>query len=131
MLEILTRITEGKGTKQDLEDLKVLADATKNNSLCALGQTAANPVSSTMNSFPEEYEEHVTEKKCRAHVCKSMLQYYVIPELCKKCSLCARNCPANAITGVPGKETYVIDTDKCIKCGVCISACRFNAIIKK
>ena len=131
MLEILTRITEGKGTKRDLEDLKVLADATKNNSLCALGQTAANPVSSTMNSFPEEYEEHVTEKKCRAHVCKSMLTYYVVPELCKKCSLCARNCPANAITGVPGKETYVIDPDKCIKCGVCISACRFNAIIKK
>ena len=131
MLEILTRITEGKGTKRDLEDLKVLADATKNNSLCALGQTAANPVTSTMTSFADEYEEHVTEKKCRAHVCKSMLQYYVVPELCKKCSLCARNCPANAITGVPGKEPYVIDPEKCIKCGVCISACRFNAIIKK
>ena len=131
MLEILTRITEGKGTKRDLEDLKVLADATKNNSLCALGQTAANPVTSTMTAFADEYEEHVTEKKCRAHVCKSMLQYYVVPELCKKCSLCARNCPANAISGVPGKEPYVIDTEKCIKCGVCISACRFNAIIKK
>ena len=131
MLEILTKITKGKGTPKDLEDLQELASATKSNSLCALGQTAANPILSTMKNFPEEYEAHVVDHKCPAHVCKSMLQYKIVPEKCKKCSLCARNCPVKAISGEVGKTPFVIDPSKCIKCGVCMSNCRFGAIIKE
>lgn len=131
MLEILTKITKGKGDENDLVELHELADATKANSLCALGQTAANPILSTMKNFPEEYEAHVKEHKCPAHVCKAMLQYVVIPEKCKKCSLCARNCPVKAISGEVGKTPFVIDPDKCIKCGVCMTNCHFGAIVKK
>ena len=131
MLEVLTKITKGKGTLQDIEDLKELANATKNNSVCGLGQTAANPVASTMNNFREEYLAHVVEHKCPAHVCKAMMSYEIQADKCKKCSLCARNCPVNAINGVIGKEPYHIDQSKCIKCGACVSNCRFGAIIKK
>jgi len=131
MLEILTKICDGKGSPSDLEDLKVLAAATQSNSLCALGQTAANPIMSTIRAFPDEYEAHVVEHKCPAHVCKSMMKYVIDPNKCKKCSLCARNCPVNAISGVPGKEPYVIDATKCVKCGLCMSNCRFGAIEKK
>jgi len=131
MLEILHKICDGKGTEQDLIDLKELASITKTNSLCALGQTAANPILSTMTNFPEEYRAHVVDHKCPAHVCKSMLKYEIIPDKCKMCSLCARNCPAQAITGVIAKEPFVIDTNKCIKCGLCISNCHFGAIVKK
>ena len=131
MLEILEKITAGKGEEKDLDELKELAEITKNNSLCALGQTAANPVLSTMKAFPEEYEAHVKEHKCPAHVCKAMVQYVIDKDKCKKCSLCARNCPVQAISGVPGKEPYVIDQSKCIKCGLCLSNCHFGAISKK
>ena len=131
MLEILEKITSGKGEPKDLDDLKELAEITKTNSLCALGQTAANPVLSTMKAFPEEYEAHVKEHKCPAHVCKAMVTYAIDPEKCKKCSLCARNCPVQAISGVPGKEPYVIDSSKCIKCGLCLSNCHFGAVSKK
>ena len=131
MLEILTKITEGKGTLEDLDELEELAKVVSQNSLCALGQTAANPIVSTMKQFRDEYEAHVVDKKCPAHICKSLMQYYIQPDACKKCGKCARNCPVQAISGVPGKEPFVIDQDKCIKCGLCMSSCPFKAIIKK
>ncbi len=131
MLEILNKITSGKGSLHDLDDLQELAAITNTNSLCGLGQTAANPVTSTMKNFKDEYIAHVTKKQCAAHVCKDMTKYVIDKEKCKKCSLCARNCPNNAINGVPGKEPYEIDQSKCIKCGVCINSCRFNAIYKQ
>ena len=130
LLEILNRITEGNGTVQDLEDLKSLSQVIKAGSLCGLGQTAANPVLSTLNKFYDVYERHVVDKKCDAGVCKKLMSYVVIEDKCKKCSLCARNCPVGAITGVVGKEPYVIDQSKCVKCGLCESACRFKAIVK-
>ena len=131
MLEILTKITEGKGTLEDLDELEELAKTVSANSLCALGQTAANPIVSTMKQFREEYIAHVVDKKCPAHVCKSLMQYYIQPDVCKKCSKCARGCPVEAISGVPGKVPYVIDQEKCIKCGLCMSTCPFNAIVKR
>jgi len=131
MLEILTKICNGKGEEQDLQDLKELASITKANSLCALGQTAANPILSTMANFPEEYEAHVKEHKCPAGVCKAMLHYEINPDKCKKCSLCARNCPVQAISGVVGKEAFKIDQSKCVKCGLCMSNCHFGAVEKK
>ena len=131
ILEMLTKITEGKGTLEDLEELKNLAEVVKAGSLCGLGQTAANPVLSTMNKFYDEYLEHVTNKKCPAHVCKNLMSYYIMPEACKKCSKCARGCPVAAIHGEVGKTPFEIDQSKCIKCGACISACPFKAIIKK
>ena len=133
MLEILTKITEGKGTMADLDELEELANTVKANSLCGLGQTAANPIVSTMKQFREEYIAHIVDKKCPAHICKNLMQYVVIEDQCKKCSKCARNCPVNAISGTPGKNgvPYVIDQSKCIKCGLCESACPFHAIIKK
>ncbi|MFA5502792.1 MAG: NADH-quinone oxidoreductase subunit NuoF [Bacilli bacterium] len=131
MLEILTKICDGKGTLKDLDDLKELAIVTKEGSLCALGQTAANPIISTMNAFKEEYEAHVIDRKCPAHVCKSMMQYVIIPEKCKKCGICARNCPVDAISGEIGKTVFLIDQEKCIKCGVCFTVCPFKSIEKK
>ena len=131
ILEILNKITQGKGEPNDLEELKALAKATQTNSLCALGQTAANPILSTMKNFPEEYQAHVVDKKCPAHVCKAMTQYAIDADKCKKCSLCARNCPVKAISGEVGKTPFVIDQAKCIKCGMCISSCHFGAVSKK
>ena len=127
--ELLTEIVEGRGTLETLEELKDLAKITRNNSLCALGQTAANPISSTMANFYDEYLAHIQDKKCPAHVCKSLSRYYIDPEKCKKCSACARACPVNCISGVPGKEPYVIDQSKCIKCGTCMGTCKFGSII--
>jgi len=129
--EILEKITEGKGTLADIDALEELAKVTQENSLCALGQTAANPILSTLRSFPEEYRAHVIDKKCPAHVCKNLMEYFIIPEACKKCSICDRNCPVDAISGVPGKEPYIIDQVKCTKCGLCVSACPFKAIVKR
>ncbi len=131
MLEYLNKIVEGKATMDDLEQLEELAETIKVGSLCALGQTAANPVLSTLKHFRDEYVAHIVDKKCPAHVCKNLMQYTIKPDLCKKCSLCAKKCPVNAITGVVGKEPFVIDQDKCIKCGMCISSCKFNAIVKE
>lgn len=131
MLEILTKITEGRGTLEDLADLEELSNAVKSNSLCGLGQTAANPVISTMRQFRDEYMAHIVDKTCPAHICKKLTQYHINPDMCKKCSKCARNCPVNAISGVVGKEPYVIDQAKCIKCGMCIASCPFKAISKK
>ncbi|MBE6718556.1 MAG: NADH-quinone oxidoreductase subunit NuoF [Ruminococcaceae bacterium] len=131
LLELLTKITDGKATMKDLDELEELSKTIQTGSLCALGQTAANPVLSTLNSFRDEYIAHIVDKKCPAKVCKNLMKYEIDAEKCKKCSLCARQCPVNAITGVVGKEPYVIDQDKCIKCGMCVSSCKFKAIEKK
>ncbi len=131
MYELLTKITDGTGTLQDIDSLEEIALSLKNGSLCALGQTAANPILSTLKHFREEYVEHVVDKKCRCHVCKGLTEYYIDPEICKKCSLCAKKCPVNAITGEVGKVAYSIDTTKCIKCGACIENCKFKAVKKR
>ena len=131
LLELLTTVTEGKATMEDLTKLQTLSESISAGSLCGLGQTAPNPVLSTLNKFKDVYVRHVQDKKCDAGVCKSLISYYIDSNKCKKCSLCARNCPVNAISGVVGKEPFTIDLNKCIKCGTCISACKFNAIYKR
>jgi len=129
MLEILTKITEGKGTLEDLDDLEYLATNIKKGALCGLGQTAPNPVISTLKYFRDEYEAHVVDKKCPAGVCVSMLRYKINDDLCKRCGICAKNCPAQCITG-SRTEGYKVDNEKCLKCGVCMSKCPFKAIMK-
>lgn len=137
MLEILTRITEGRGTMQDLDDLDELSKTVKANSLCALGQTAANPVTSTVTHFRDEYLAHIIDKKCPAHVCKNLMQYYIDPEKCVGCGMCAKGCPANCIDKTdyvaPGhkRPSLHIDASKCVKCGACMSTCKFHAIDKR
>ncbi|MBO4902943.1 MAG: NADH-quinone oxidoreductase subunit NuoF [Lachnospiraceae bacterium] len=130
MLEILDKITEGKGTMEDLTTLEDLAYYIKESALCGLGQTAPNPVLSTLRYFRDEYEAHIKEKKCPAGVCKSLINFYIDPDKCKGCTLCARNCPANAIKGEV-RNPHVIDIEKCVKCGTCMDNCKFGAIIKK
>ncbi|MGN1343034.1 MAG: NADH-ubiquinone oxidoreductase-F iron-sulfur binding region domain-containing protein, partial [Traorella sp.] len=128
LLEMLTDICEGRGTMETIDEMEKLCYTIKNTALCGLGQTAPNPILSTLKHFRNEYEAHVKEKRCPARVCKALLSYSINPEKCKKCSLCAKNCPANAISGIPGKEPFKIDTSKCIKCGACMKSCHFNAI---
>ncbi len=130
MLEILNKITDGKATMEDLDNLKLLAKSIKASALCGLGQTAPNPVLSTLMYYEDEYIAHIVDKKCPAGVCKNLLQYKIIPEKCIGCSLCARNCPAGAISGEI-KSPFVIDQDKCVKCGVCMTKCKKDAIIKE
>ena len=137
MLEILTRITEGQGTMEDLDALEELSSTVKTNSLCALGQTAANPINSTLSHFRDEYLAHIVDKKCPAHVCKNLMEYHIDPDKCIGCGMCHRGCPVDCIHKTdyvaPGHKmtSWEIDSSKCVKCGSCISVCRFNAIEKR
>ena len=126
--ELLNQITEGKGTMSDLDRLKNMSNVIKDTSLCGLGQSSPNPVLSTLNNFMNEYVAHVVDKKCPAGQCKSLMEYYIIPENCVGCTACARVCPVNAITG-QRKEIHKINPDVCIKCGACKEKCKFDAII--
>ena len=128
--EMLDKITDGKATLEDLDALEALCHYIKDNSLCGLGQTAPNPVLATLKFFRDEYEAHVIEKRCPAGVCKKLLSYSIVEDLCKGCTACARKCPVGAISGAV-KQAHTIDNEKCIKCGVCMDTCKFNAIIKK
>jgi len=128
MLEILTRITEGKGELEDLDKLEVLARNIKASALCGLGQTSPNPILSTMRYFKDEYIAHVVDKKCPAGVCKSMVRYIIDRDTCKECGICAKNCPTECISKDPEKG-YVIDQDKCVKCGTCVAKCPFKSIL--
>ena len=137
MLEILTRITEGNGTMQDLEELEELGTTVKNGALCALGQTAANPIVSTLTHFRDEYIAHIVDKKCPAGVCKNLMIYAIDQDKCVGCGRCAKQCPADAISKTdyiaPGKKlpAYQIDATKCVKCGACMATCKLKAIVKK
>lgn len=130
MLEILERITEGKGEEGDIEKLENLAKNIKSSALCGLGQTAPNPVLSTLRYFRDEYEAHITEKRCPAGVCQALLSYVILEDKCKGCGICAKQCPVQCISGQP-KSPYKIDSSKCAKCGLCMEKCPFKAIIKK
>ena len=128
--EMLEKITDGKATLKDLDELEELCYYIKENSLCGLGQTAPNPVLATLKFFRDEYIAHVVDKTCPAGVCKKLVKYEIVADQCKGCTLCARKCPVGAISGTV-KNPHEIDTNKCIKCGVCIDSCKFGAIIKK
>ena len=127
LLNYLNKITDGRGTEQDIKDMQAICDAMNKASLCGLGQTASNPVRSTLRYFMDEYMEHIKDKKCRAGKCSKLILYKIDPAKCKGCTLCARKCPANAITGSV-KQPHVIDQSKCIKCGQCEQNCKFGAI---
>ena len=130
MLEILEKITKGQATMEDLDKLEELCYHLQSSSLCALGQTAPNPVLSTLRYFRDEYIAHIVDKKCPAGVCKDLLQFKIDPDKCKGCTLCARTCPADAIIGSV-REVHMINSEKCLKCGACIEKCRFGAIYKE
>lgn len=130
LLELLEKITDGRGTLEDIDKMEELCYYIKDNALCGLGQTAPNPVLSTLRYFRDEYIEHVVNKRCPAGVCKKLITYKIDPVKCKGCTLCARNCPVDAIEGQV-KVAHSIDTSKCVKCGTCIDKCRFGAIYKE
>ena len=130
LYEILEKITSGNGTMEDLDRMEELCYSIKSTALCGLGQTAPNPVLSTLKYFRDEYEAHVRDKVCPAGVCKKLVKYEIVADKCKGCSLCAKKCPVGAITGEI-KSPFTIDSEKCVKCGVCMDSCKFGAIIKK
>jgi NADP-reducing hydrogenase subunit HndC len=136
LLEILEKITSGKGTMEDLDRMEKLCHYIKENSLCGLGQTAPNPVLSTYQFFKDEYIAHVVDKKCPAGACKDLVTFSIDKEKCIGCGICAKNCPVDAITRTdyiaPGHKlaSFAIDTEKCVKCGVCVGNCKFKAVIK-
>ena len=127
MLEILTRITEGNGKDEDIDLLEELCLAIKDGALCGLGQTAPNPVLTTLKYFKNEYVEHIRDEKCAAHECTNLLRYEINADLCRGCTLCSKKCPVNAIEGTV-KNPHIIDMSKCIKCGNCKTVCKFNAV---
>lgn len=130
LLEMLNQITEGNGSLELLDEMEELAYYIKENSLCGLGQTAANPFLSTYHNFKHEYIRHVADKKCDSKVCKALLDYTIKVDLCKKCGICARGCPTYAISGTVGKDPFVIDPELCIRCGACVLNCKFDAIVR-
>jgi len=130
MLEILTRITEGKGKLRDIEDLEELSNNIIKGSLCGLGQTAPNPVLTTLRYFRHEYLAHIVDKRCPAGVCTALLKFHIDPDKCIGCTACARKCPVHCISGTV-KHAHTIDESKCIKCGACQKACKFDAVIKE
>lgn len=127
MLEILTRITEGEGKEEDIDLLEELCYSIKDGALCGLGQTAPNPVLTTLKYFHDEYTDHIENKHCTAHECAKLKKYRINADACKGCTACARKCPTGAITGAV-KQAHKIDRDICIGCGSCLSACRFGAV---
>ncbi len=131
LLELLNKICDGEGTLETLDELESLCYTIKDTALCGLGQSAPNPVLSTLSQFRDEYIAHVVDKRCPAGVCKNLLSYEIEADKCRKCGLCARQCPVSAISGQVGKEIFHIDPEKCIKCGSCVSACHFKAIVRK
>jgi len=131
MLEILNKITDGKGEESDMQTLDDLSDLLADGSLCGLGNTAQNPVLSTIKYFRNEYEAHIRDKKCPAKVCKALIKFQINKEKCTGCNLCLKNCPSNAITGQPKQKTYEIHQNKCVKCGICYDVCKFDAVTKE
>lgn len=127
MLEILTRICNGEGRDGDIETLEQLSQEIRQDSLCGLGQGAPTPVVSTLKHFRSEYEAHIYEKRCPARVCRALIRYEILPDACVGCTLCARNCPVDAISGEL-KKVHIIDPDKCIRCGICKQVCNYKAV---
>jgi NADH:ubiquinone oxidoreductase subunit F (NADH-binding) len=127
ILEILTRICEGKGEASDIDKLEMLCEEIRATSLCGLGQGAPNPVISTLEHFRDEYEAHIHEKRCPAKSCRALIRYEIVEGACTGCTVCARNCPVNAISG-ERRQTHTIDMNTCIRCGICTQVCNFNAI---
>jgi len=127
LLNILDKITKGKGTQQDLDNIESIALAMKKGSLCALGQTAPNPILSSLKYFPDEYKAHIEEKRCPAGKCKNLITYSIDADKCIGCTACARKCPVGAISG-ERKQAHTIDQAACIKCGACLVACKFDAV---
>ena len=130
LYDILDKISKGKGTHKDLENLETIGNAMKKAALCGLGQTAPNPILSTLKYFKEEYLEHVEQKICKAGKCKDLVRFEIDPEKCIGCTVCARKCPVNCISG-DRKQPHVIDQDQCVKCGECFASCKFGAISKR
>ncbi|MFW5843550.1 MAG: NADH-ubiquinone oxidoreductase-F iron-sulfur binding region domain-containing protein, partial [Spirochaetota bacterium] len=130
LYNILDRITKGTGTMEDIDRIEAIGYSMQRASLCGLGQTAPNPVLSSLRYFREEYLSHIQEQSCPAGVCKELVKYYILPDKCIGCTLCARRCPVNCISG-ERKQTHVIDQSICIKCGECYNACKFDAVVKQ
>jgi NAD-dependent dihydropyrimidine dehydrogenase PreA subunit len=130
LLEILTRICEGEGKDGDIETLEMLCEQIKQDSLCGLGQGAPNPVESTLKHFRDEYEAHIYEKRCPAKVCRAMIRYEILEDMCTGCTVCARNCPVDAIHG-ERRQPHIIDPDTCVRCGICLQVCNFSAVTIK